>query len=495
MRVAPFNQIIAIIFRGNRKNRLLALVVLVLSAAFLGTALLSYKVSTEGLRDQIVLSDLPLTSDNAYSQVEQDFIAPIRASELMAADTFLRDWAIGGEKDVSAIETYLAETKRVNKAFTTYFVSETTHRYFIPGGILKTVSHADAHDVWFFDLEHSTSDYVIELDTDQDHNNALTMFINYRVFDYQGHYLGIAGMGLNVDSVHQVLDRYRSKFGRLVYFIDQAGKIVLSGDVKPAFTDISKAPGLSDIAASILKGSGGSYMYVADRQTHLLNVRYVPELHWYLVVERVEEAALSNIRRVLYVNLLIAVLATTLVAWILGAAVSRFHAELDQLATVDALTGLINRRAYDLLFQHAVKETTRANSGLSLIMFDIDHFKHVNDQFGHQAGDQVIKAVAETIKARRRASDIACRWGGEEILLLLPNCRLDEATVIAEEIRAGIERTGFQFGARTISVTVSAGVAEMAGSESGDSVLARADEKLYAAKRDGRNRVMPAPAT
>jgi diguanylate cyclase (GGDEF)-like protein len=494
MKIPLFHQAITAAFHGNRKNRLIILVVVVLGTAFFATAILSYGVSRARMHDLIVSSELPLTSDTVYSEIQRDFIKPIQASSLMASDTFLRDWALAGETDVTAIKKYLAEQKRVNAAFTTYFVSGKTYHYYTADGVRKTVSRDDTHDVWFFALENAKVDYVLELDTDQHHDNALTIFINYRVFDYNNNFIGIAGMGLNVDVVRDSVGRYQQQFGRKIFFVDQAGKVMMSGEDAQLLTDIRTVPGLSALADKILGGQGGALEYEKDGETHLLNVRYIPELKWYLFVERVEEQAMQDMRRTLYINLLIAVLATTLVAAVLAGAVNRFHAELDKYATTDSLTGLTNRRAFDILFHQAALGAKRNDRPLSLVLFDIDHFKKINDQFGHLAGDEVIKSVARIISERSRASDVACRWGGEEMLLLLQDCRLPKAIAIADDIRQDIERTLFDVRGHVIPVAVSAGVAEMALEDSEDSVLARADAGLYAAKNGGRNRVAVAGA-
>ena len=486
-------RIAAVLFQNEQKQRLIVLVVVVLAVSFLGTAVLSYLVSRERMRDMIVSSELPLTSDTVYSAIQRDFMKPIQASNLMASDTFLRDWAVQGEKDLAAIQKYLAGQQDVVSAFTAYFVSATTHNYYVPNGILKTISPTDSHDVWFFDLEKTSEPYVVQVDTDQNHDNALTVFINHRVYDYQHRFIGITGMGLNVDAVRDSIARYQTQFGRRIYFVDKSGKPVMWGGKEPPFADIKSTAGLSEVAGKILTDPQSALSYRAEDQTHLLNVRYIPELDWYLFVERVEEVAMQNIRHTLYVNLVIALFAAALVTIILSAAVNHFHFELDRFATTDGLTGLTNRRAFDLLFRQEVRRGQRADRPLSLVLFDIDHFKQVNDKYGHLAGDEVIKAVAAILSTRCRASDIACRWGGEELLLLLHDCGLEKAAMIADGIRQEIGRTAIRTDAGPVTVTISVGVAEMAPGETEDSVLARADRALYSAKRAGRNRVVHLP--
>jgi diguanylate cyclase (GGDEF)-like protein len=166
------------------------------------------------------------------------------------------------------------------------------------------------------------------------------------------------------------------------------------------------------------------------------------------------------------------------------------NAELGRLATTDGLTGLANRRA---LFERLEQEAYRARrygAPLSLILFDIDHFKRINDSWGHGAGDQVLREIARTTQEVLRKTDIAGRYGGEEFLVLLPGVDLEEATSLARRLNQQISQeviTSESGGSQ--AVTVSVGVAMLAPDESGEELIQRADRALYRAKRGGRNRV------
>lgn len=490
MKLALFDRLIAVTVRGNQQHRLTAFVVAALGIAFLTVAILSYAVSHERMRDIIVTRELPLMSDTVYSDVRRDLTKPLEASAQMASNTFLRDWAAGGEKDAVVIQKYLNEMLRVNSAFTSYFVSATTYHYYTSNGVLKTMSRTDSHDVWFFKLVDSNKPYDVEIDTDQNHNNALTMFINYRVFDEHGKFLGIVGLGLNVDSVRTALNQYQAKFDSDIYFVDHAGTVMMSGGKRALLGNIATIPGLANLAPAVAAGEAGAMEYVAGGETHLLNVRYMPELDWFLFVERNEDVALSGILHTLYINLLIAGLATALVAVVLNRAIVYFHAALDQAATMDGLTSLINRRAFGIVFSQAAKASRRGNQRLSVVLFDIDQFRQINEKFGRRTGDQVIRSVAATIDARSRPNDIVCRWGDEEILIVLQNCGLDQAMALADEIRKDVSELTIISGSKPVVVTVSAGAAEMSASDGEESVLARADEGLATAQHEGRNRII-----
>jgi len=162
-----------------------------------------------------------------------------------------------------------------------------------------------------------------------------------------------------------------------------------------------------------------------------------------------------------------------------------------ELAMKDVLTGLSNRRAISDVLQVAVARAQRHGQLLSVLMLDIDHFKRINDSYGHQAGDVVLRGVAQTLSSRLRAQDEIGRFGGEEFLVVLPDTGLDGALILAEALRAAIEATPTQWGAHRIAATISIGLrgGMVAGSDTADSVVAAADAALYRAKQAGRNRV------
>jgi diguanylate cyclase (GGDEF)-like protein len=171
-----------------------------------------------------------------------------------------------------------------------------------------------------------------------------------------------------------------------------------------------------------------------------------------------------------------------------------YHEEIYRLKTTDGLTGAFNKRSFDEELGREIFRFLRYRRPLSLIMFDIDHFKRVNDDFGHLAGDRVLSKLGSLFNRVSRPEDVFCRYGGEEFALLLPETGLDQACTIAEEARALVERTRFDFDDLVIPVTISAGVAQAGPlAETSDDFVAAADKRLYAAKAGGRNRVEPPP--
>src|SRR5262249_52487258 len=147
------------------------------------------------------------------------------------------------------------------------------------------------------------------------------------------------------------------------------------------------------------------------------------------------------------------------VVGLVGVTINWFHRGLERMATTDKLTGLVNRQAFDLLLNQAIKHAQRVRQPLSLMMIDIDHFKRINDQYGHLTGDKVIQTVADSTSATVRRSDVVCRWGGEEFLVMLGDCGRDAAQGLAEKVRSQVENATGAVGA-SIKTTVSLGVAE-----------------------------------
>src|SRR5262252_8598710 len=164
-----------------------------------------------------------------------------------------------------------------------------------------------------------------------------------------------------------------------------------------------------------------------------------------------------------------------------------------ELAITDPLTGLSNRRYMESHVGTLIEQAATRGKPLTVLIIDIDYFKSINDTYGHDAGDDVLREFAIRIKKSVRGIDLACRYGGEEFVVLMPETDMAVATMVAERLRRRIAGEPFPLpqGARRGEVTISIGIATLGGEESAAAVLKRADQALYRAKRDGRNRVVP----
>ena len=172
-------------------------------------------------------------------------------------------------------------------------------------------------------------------------------------------------------------------------------------------------------------------------------------------------------------------------------------ASVQKEALTDALTGIANRKQFDMMLRNEAMHAMEDGSQLSLALVDIDYFKKFNDTYGHQVGDKVLKLVAQMLSRNIKGRDLAARYGGEEFALLLPKTELEDGAALCEQIRSSVEskvlrnkQSGEDYG----KITISIGVSEFEPGESLNQLIARADECLYRAKDLGRNQVVVKPA-
>jgi two-component system cell cycle response regulator len=168
-----------------------------------------------------------------------------------------------------------------------------------------------------------------------------------------------------------------------------------------------------------------------------------------------------------------------------------YHEEIYRMTIVDALTGTHNKRYFIEFLDREMARCARYGRPLSLVMFDIDHFKKINDQHGHLTGDHVLKEIAKRLHARIRREELLARYGGEEFAAVLPETGKDGAMEFGEQIRQLVDREPFEFEGDSLPVTISVGVATLDGEPlDAPSFIKVADENLYKAKRGGRNKVI-----
>lgn len=484
----------------TERYRLLVRLALMLIVGFLTVSLGAFWVSRDSLRNSLIDEALPLTSDNIYSEIQKDILRPVFISSLMANDTFLRDWILAGERDAGQLARYLREIKEKYGTLTSFFVSERSANYYHVGGVLKQVRPDEPRDAWFYRVREMSAPYELNVDPDMANQDVRTIFINYRVLDYDGRFIGATGVGLPLALVAEQIEAYEKRFHRRIYFLDHDGRVVLAAAAfRREGASIHETPGIRDIAERILQrdATPATLEYELDGAAVLVNARHIPELDWHLVVEQSDSEAIGPARRALVLNLGIAALVTLLVLTTVLLAVNRYQRRLEAAAATDSLTGALNRQAFDVVFNLALRETQRNDQPLSAILVDIDLFKQINDTHGHLAGDAVLRAVADVVRGQLRDTDVMARWGGEEFLVLLKDCPLGGAVAVAEKLRHAIAEHDFTPAdgtGRPQRLTVSLGVATRSVGDTAETLFSRADRALYLAKRNGRNRVESAEA-
>ncbi|WP_427846353.1 sensor domain-containing diguanylate cyclase [Brenneria salicis] len=478
------------------KPRAIALLAVMLFTAFLIISWTSYQVAKESLEAEIEENTLPLTSDNVYSEIQQDLLKPTFISSLMAHDTFVRDWVINNESDPQAMIRYLKEIdNRFNTIFS-FFVSDKTKRYYDPQRILKTVSEDVPDDQWYFQARTLLDEtpYSIDIRVDPEKRTRLDILINHRVMDYNGNFIGVTGVGIPVERVKHLIEKYEQRYNRTIYFIDKTGNVTLHGDTYHRPLKIQQQAGLSALSTSILTVPGGAYVYEIDDNQIFLNTRLLPEFGWYLMVEQSNHPSEKRLFATLITNLGISVGFSMLFLFLLWLTIGGYQRRLEQMATTDKLTGIMNRQAFDYFFTRLLAKRISHQQPIAIVLIDIDHFKQINDRYGHGVGDIVLQHIASLLQQTIRRNDQICRWGGEEFVVLLDDCNLDNALLRADTLRKEIESTKIKSARDTIQVTISGGVAEYQPNETLDTLINRADIALYQAKQQGRNRVVKSEA-
>jgi diguanylate cyclase (GGDEF)-like protein len=481
--------------KSLQQYSLLIWICLILVLGFVAVLATSYIVSRETLQRGLSENTLPITGDNVYSEIQKDILRPVFVSTQMANDTFVKDWIINGEDDQQQITKYLKEIKTKNQAITSFLVSDLSKNYYYADGLLKTIKENEPRDLWFYRVKNLKSEYETNVDVDLANHDSMTIFTNHRVLDYNGKFIGAVGIGLTLDTMKRLIDSYQSRFQRKIYFVDKKGNIVLGGSaLKQKKGNIGQTPGLDQLSKQILSNTKNDSIhleYTLNEENIFVNSRFLPELGWHLLVEQDIQGELQPLNKMLFVNGAIGFGITLTVILIVLFSVRRYQKRIEKSAATDSLTKLLNRQAFDFVFQQAILDSERSRQPLCVALMDIDHFKKINDKHGHLIGDHVLRELAAIAKRSLRESDVICRWGGEEFLLLLKNCSLEKATSIAENLRISIEGNDFSrttdLAKSKLSLTVSMGVAECKLLESEDSVFERADVALYQAKESGRN--------
>ena len=317
-------------------KKIIILIGVLLVTGFVSTSLISYFVAHNSLKKEMLVNELPLTSDNIYSEIQRDLLSPVLISSVMSSDIFLRKWVLAGEKNPEEMIQYLKGIKDNHKVFTSFFVSDKTHIYYQTKGILKKINKKSARDKWYFRLRKSKAKYELNIDIDMANRDTITIFINHKVFDFKGNFIGSTGIGLKNKSVNDLMAKYHKKYNRNIYFVTPSGKIVLHCSLcNIKEYNIKKIPELSLIFNDICLNEKSSAEYKRDGKTIFLNSRYIKELDWYLIVEQSSDLRNISIFNALILNLIFCGIITLLVVIIVSVIINRYHKKLKDMINIE----------------------------------------------------------------------------------------------------------------------------------------------------------------
>ncbi len=471
----------------NVKNKVVLLVpVLILLLSF-GLSIANYWSAFEQTRKQLSENSLPLSTDNIYTDIQKVIIEPSLISSMMSNDTFVRDWLKHDEHDTQKIVKYLDSIKNKYGFSDTFLVSSATKKYYTCDGMLETLSPNKEDNGWYFRFSKQPTRYEINIDNNELIDNKLLLFFNYKIYDENDDLLGIVGVIFKASYISEMFTRFREYYQLRVFLMDKEGHIRLSEKGISGSDKFPEKEKLAGEVAEFLKDRSIVTEYQYDSKDYLVKSKYIDELGLYLVVAAELSQFTGSLQKQLLVNLGISLLITIVIILLILRTISVYTKQLNNYAHYDALTGLPNRRSFNENLRKIWLLHQRDRREKSLVFFDIDDFKSINDTYGHPVGDMVLIRIAELLRDQVRESDYMSRWGGEEFSLLLIDSSLEDSKNVAEKLRASIEKDSRLRDIEPKGITASFGLTAFDFEDSLNDILFRSDKALYEAKNAGKN--------
>lgn len=474
--------------RINRRLQIILAIIILLLASSIAISLVNYYILRDKAKEEILTSSLPLVREHIYLNISSQLGEPVLTSQLMAKDTFLIDWITSGEKDQEKITEYLDSIKQEHGYSSTFFVSSETMNYYSYSGLHKRVSRDDSHDVWYYSFLDSPEVLQLDVDTDEVLGGKLTVFINIKVYDRQGAFLGVTGVGIDMHSLSQLLQDTQDSYGRQIFLVDSSGTIQVHSDREMILkSSITQMDGISSIAQKLLSSKQDPLVqeFTGQHGTVLLTAKYLPMIDWFIVVQHdlfaAMELARNNLYRSIFTGLAISVFIILLVLLI----INTYQKELEQLSTTDHLTGINNRFRSEQLLVQEIKRSERYGYEVAILLLDIDGFKQINDTKGHGLGDTILKHFCSVLRDSLRSSDHLGRWGGDEFLIIAPHCNQRQAELLSQKCLSMIRQELFS---HQIRLTTSIGYTILGTDDTVSSVIKRVDTALYLSKEKGKDR-------
>ena len=426
------------------------------------------------------------------AEVENEFIKPVTVSQTISQDLTIRSYIAGNTKEEAEAvkDDMTAHLVSIGNEFgyqMVFVVSEKTRAYYTYNGISKYLDvENDSHDIWYKDFLESGKKYVVNVDTDEDNNWDLSVFVNYGIFDDSGNVLGACGAGVNMNDLMDLIIKYEELYGIKIDLVNHDGLIQVDSDVRAIEVDY--------LDNSYFDKVTGTDFYYQTIDGSCYMTKYVDEFDWYLVV-RDDNPVKIDANRILLPIVLIFIAGVVIMA-ISFAIISIRQRKAEEaynnryeVSIKDELTGLYNRRGYEVDCDEIVRENTL--SEYSIIMMDLNGLKSANDNIGHEAGDELIIGAAKCMSNAFSGLGKVYRVGGDEFVALLKGTK--------ESVEGSITTFDYltsKFEGKLISeLSVSKGVVVCSEYPelSFEELKAMADKLMYADKdeyyrRTGKNR-------
>lgn len=470
--------------------KIITIIALLLLTLSITISVVNYIVAKKETQTNLRTQSLPLSVDNIYTVIQKQLIEPYLVSSMMAHDTFLKDWLLHEENDTQKIAKFLLSIKNKYGLLTSFLVSQESQKYYTNSGFIEKINSKNPTNKWYFEFLDNPQDHEINLDYNSNFTDNLIMFINFKIYDDKQKFLGATGVGIEVSYIDEMLDMFKKKYNLDVMFINQAGEVVLSKESKHINSHLSEMKVLRNYKDAITAKDANMFEYEKNNDDYIMQTKYIPELGVYLMVEACIDDFADKAKSVFYFNLAISLFFTIIFALIIIFILKSYHKKLEKLADFDELTNIPNRRKFNEEFERLFSLHQRDGRPISLLFLDVDNFKSINDNIGHQAGDEVLRITSKILRKNIRKTDLLARWGGEEFIIAFIDTNINVAFDISQKIREAIAQDQELKNITSYSVTASFGLTACSNTDSVDSVISRADDAMYQAKQSGKNRVV-----
>ncbi|ALS96831.1 hypothetical protein AT746_00090 [Lacimicrobium alkaliphilum] len=420
-------------------------------------------------------------TSTVFSLVEDKLIKPMHIAQTLARADVFKPYM---DAEPEQIRTFLQDMQsRFDLMF--FIASEPLQMQYYSDGDVMALSEEETP--WYFRLKERQEDFYAGLGHEQD----LRLYMDIIQRDENGELLGFVGIGMPLSGFVETFSHYNQKLGYDFVFVNSDDEIVLTSfaDLQPKGyerTRLQSLPWYPDwYKGPSLTGNQTNLVELKDQDVLITEVP-LEVLKWRFFIISPLEAQRQAMSRTFLVNLLIMVTVLLAILWLLSTVIRRIQQNVSRKIYTDRLTGLFNRLYIEKTFEQLQSEETP----MSLIMADIDHFKQVNDNHGHNVGDQVIARIAHILGECLRKGDYLGRWGGEEFIILLPDTDLQAAEQVAERMRRSVAFQPIFHGDVSLDITMSFGVTQADRYGALVDLIHSADKALYQAKNEGRNKVM-----
>ncbi|WP_321777336.1 sensor domain-containing diguanylate cyclase [Sulfurimonas sp.] len=473
------------------KYKIIYIIAFLLLFLSISLSVVNYVVSLKSTQDQLENSSLPLSTDNIYSEIQTHLIKPTLIASMMAQDTFVIDWLKSQEEDEEKIKSFLESIKNKYNMSTVFLASQSTQNYYLSRGFIEKMNRKNRTNNWYYEFKDEAASYEVNIDFNENINNSMFMFINYKIFDKKFHMLGVTGVGLEVSYIDEMLKKFREFYKFKVFFVNKNGDIILYERGVNELRNLKNDESLYQHKDELLTSENNTLKYKDKKGSdYLIHSKYIPELNLYLFVQAKISDFTGDVLKTFYINLVLSLIIAVIIVYIIATMIRSHSIKLENLANIDELTNLPNRRVFDDKMTQLLLVNERKPISMSILFFDIDDFKKINDTFGHHIGDKVLVRIAQILRENVRESDIYARWGGEEFIVTFINSSLDQSETIAQKLRTSIEMDEDLSLLLDSCVTASFGLTQVEEKDSLESILKRVDTLLYKAKKEGKNRVL-----